>query len=164
MPPPAPQESFATWEDAFQYAQNHAKRHGYAVVKKRSSNRENGVPRRQDLSCACSGSFTDKSTGKREGSSRKTECPFKLKIVQRKVLGDRWFLDVMCGNHNHLSDHPDAFPEHRKLTPRELDEVHLQSEEMNFTARSVLLSLRANNPNTLVTEQDIYNIQSAQRE
>ncbi|KAJ4188544.1 hypothetical protein NW759_016824 [Fusarium solani] len=164
MPPPSPTESFATWEEAFEYVQSHAKRHHYAMVKKRSANYKNGVPRRHDFQCACSGTHVERSSGLRYTVSRKTDCPFKLKIVQLGEFEGRWFIDIMYSEHNHMSDHPSAFPEHRNITEDEREEIRLQTDETNFTARAILLSLRAKNPETLITEQDICNVQASFRE
>ena len=52
---PPPERQFNTFEELLTFANDFAKRQGYAVVKRRPSNYRDGSPRRFDLVCDCGG-------------------------------------------------------------------------------------------------------------
>lgn len=152
---------FDTPEAAIEAIQSLARDEGYAVVKVRSANKVMGIPRRWDLACAQGHSHRRAIRSRlREASTRKIDCPFKVKIVQMRTLDDMWHVTVMCPDHNHGPEDPIAFPEHRKLTQAQIDEVEFLSRDANQTARTIHISLSVRNEDILTTQKDITNLQT----
>ncbi|KAM4067994.1 MULE transposase [Hirsutella rhossiliensis] len=152
---------FETADAAIEAIQALARDEGYAVVKVRSSNKRMGIPHRWDLACA-RGPIHHVSIAARlrESGTRKAGCPFKVKIVQMTTLDDLWHITVMCPEHNHGPEDPIAFPEHRKLTQAQIDEVELLSRDAAQTARTIHISLSVRNEGILTTEKDVTNLQT----
>ncbi|KPM44427.1 hypothetical protein AK830_g2121 [Neonectria ditissima] len=160
LEPPDFLEGFVSQEVAFEVIQEWARGQGYAVVRSKPSNYSNGIPRRMDVVCACGGlPYNKNSLGIRKSSSRKTNCPFKLKLVQRRNLGDMWYMTLMCGTHNHDPSRPSAFPEHRRLTQRHIREIEAQTRDTGASARAIREALEADEPDLFVTERDVWNVQ-----
>lgn len=64
-------------------------------MKKRPSSYENNLPRRYDIACVCgNGEYKSQAAGLRKSKTKRTGCPFKMKIVQRKDTGDQWFREL----------------------------------------------------------------------
>ncbi|XP_044716510.1 MULE transposase domain-containing protein [Hirsutella rhossiliensis] len=76
------------------------------------------------------------------------------------TLDDLWHITVMCPEHNHGPEDPIAFPEHRKLTQAQIDEVELLSRDAAQTARTIHISLSVRNEGILTTEKDVTNLQT----
>lgn len=128
------------------------------------SNYKDGKPRRYELVCVCGGRpYQRRGAGLRKSSSRKTGCLFRLKLVQQKTIGDRWVIGILHGDHNHYADDPITYPEHRTLHLSQIEQIQAQSHHIRLTASAIKISLRAKNPDILVTAQDIYNIQRTAR-
>lgn len=161
LAPPDFPEPFPTHEGAFSALQQWARDHGYAVSRHKPSNYANGLPRRYEIVCAFGGTpYTSKSNGIRKSTTRKTNCPFKVKLVQQRALGDLWAMTVMCGHHNHGPNDPVTFREHSRGRGQHVRDVEAQSREAGATGRGIRTSLQANNPGLLVTERDVWNARS----
>ncbi|KAM4055527.1 MULE transposase [Hirsutella rhossiliensis] len=160
LPPPSDMPLFSRLEDAVSAIELHARVQGYAVIKYKPSNYRGGKPRRLDLVCACGGrGYVTSSAGLRRAGSRKTNCPFAAKIVQRQLDGDQWRVIVINPDHNHDPSPPGAFPEYRRLSDPQVKHVEMLAADAGVTARQILLSLRAaSRSRVLATEQDIMNI------
>ncbi|KOS20242.1 hypothetical protein ESCO_006132 [Escovopsis weberi] len=163
MEPPPTDRQFKDFDSAFRACQRHARRQGYALVKVRPCNYDNdGTPRRYDFACAYGGNraHSSTSTGLRKSATRKTGCPFKMKVLQKRLLNNAWIIDVVCPDHNHGPDDPAKFPEHRvgSLRRRHFEKIKELSQDPKMSARAIRDALRADDPNTLVNEIDVANL------
>lgn len=150
---------FDTFSEAFEYLQGFAVAHGFAVVRRRCSNYFQGVPRCYGLVCACGGKpYRREASRLRTKGSRKTDCPFQCKITQNRRNWDAWEITIECGEHNHPANRAAAFPEHRRLTEEQKNQVIVQIHDLNCTSRAIIQSLRGQDPDILATEADINNI------
>lgn len=99
-----PPEDGAQFDDdqaAKKALQAFAVEQGYSISSRRSLNYVNGKPTRHDLVCGFGGKpYQTTSKGIRKPRSKKTACPFKLKLVWRKARGC-WLVETVCGDHNH---------------------------------------------------------------
>lgn len=79
------------------------------------------------LQCDRGGKYKGRGRGntQRDRSTRRIECPFRLKGV-RYVSDDKWHLNSICLDHNHLpSDNMAAHPIARRLTEEEKRKLNL---------------------------------------
>ncbi|KAK0766596.1 hypothetical protein N5P37_000321 [Trichoderma harzianum] len=161
LQPPPTDKHFATSDEAFTALQAHARNEGFAMVKKRPSCYEDGKPRRYDIACVRgNGAYKPKSAGLRKSTTKRTGCPFKMKIVQRKDSDDLWVPGILCGEHNHEPDLPIAFPEHRRgaLTDAQKTIIRALLHHSNLSARGIIEVLKHQYPDVLLTEKDIWNL------
>lgn len=120
---PAP---YTTFKEGFEAIQSFAFHEGYAVTAYASSNADKDGPRRFDIQCARSGINRSTSKGIRKSWSRRTGCPFRMKITRRKELDNMWLAHVIRGEHNHPPSEPKFFPEHRARA-KEMDKQEEES-------------------------------------
>lgn len=113
---------FAAYEDLFANLQDRMEKEGYKVVKARSHRARLGgadVPGndiiRIDLVCDRGGRPYKCQATKHKTSTKKTDCPWKAKAVNRKSAGG-WVLTIVCDQHNHQPGTPEP------PTPSELSE------------------------------------------
>lgn len=125
---PAP---YSTFKEGFEAIQSFAFHEGYAVTAYASSNADKDGPRRFDIQCARSGINRSTSKGIRKSWSRRTGCPFRMKITRRKELNNMWQAHVIRPEHNHLPSEPKFFPEHRARAKEmeKLEERRRRQEE-----------------------------------
>ena len=122
MDPPIAGQLFDTFNDLFAAVQSHARQTGWAIIKTRASNRRaNGNYYKYDLACDRGMNlYSCRSTGRRQASSRKEECPWRGVAVARKSDGDRWKYETINSTHNHPpSLDASVHPMHRRLTDEE---------------------------------------------
>ncbi|CEJ93763.1 hypothetical protein VHEMI09332 [[Torrubiella] hemipterigena] len=112
----------ATYEDLFASLQDRMEKEGYKVVKARSHRARLGgadVPGndiiRIDLVCDRGGRPYKCQATKHKTSTKKTDCPWKAKAVNRKSAGG-WVLTIVCDQHNHQPGTPEP------PTPSEVSE------------------------------------------
>lgn len=98
---PPPEGIFRTFEDLIASVRLVAEDQGYSVVKLRASNYRNGTPTRYDLVCDRGGVRNNSTGGRRNLSTRKTDCPFRAKAVCEVQLGNRWRFVLLESAHNH---------------------------------------------------------------
>lgn len=114
LPPPIHLNAFPTFEDAFDALNSFTRTQGYALVRYKPSNYRRGAPCHWDLVCARGGrKYESASRGLRKTRTRKTECSFRLKVVQYATEADCWRVTVMCDRHNHEPSQPEAFSDSR---------------------------------------------------
>ena len=139
----------------------HALSQGYAITTVRSITEKYIY-----LGCDRGGTYRDRLNAP-EGAKRRTTttrrigCPFKL--YGKKIINDKWELQVQTPNHNHAADnnmigHPTA----RRLTEEQLQKI-LDLPETGSKPRDILALLKRQHPNTLVSPKDIYNAREALR-
>ena len=116
------------------------------------------------ISCEMSGQyrFRKKDFLRRDTSSRKCGCPFKLR-EKPMAGGQGWMVKLMCGSHNHemaksLVGHPYV----GRLTKDEKIIIVDMTKSM-VEPRNILLTLKEHNVNSYTTIKQIYNARSAYR-
>lgn len=148
--PRVPGDGFDSFEALFDYINQWAKPRGYAIIILRSSDRQEGRPRRYDLCCDIGGSHhVSSSTGLRKASSKRRDCPWLAKAVQRKLLGDRWYFEVRSDHHNHEpSLDPSAHTAHRKRawTEEQKQEIRQVFKTTTSGSRDVASFMREKYP------------------
>ncbi|ODA77768.1 hypothetical protein RJ55_06370 [Drechmeria coniospora] len=98
---------YSTLDDLMQELSNRTQREGYKVVKARSHRGRPGAPTmRVDLCCERGGRPYRCSATKHKTSTKKTDCPWKAKAVDRKMVGG-WVLTIICDQHNHEPGTPE---------------------------------------------------------
>ena len=114
---PAPQQGqpaiYKTYEELFADLSTRMQHDGYKVVKARSHRGKIGgseVPGNEmvrcDLVCDRGGRPYKCLATKHKTSTKKTDCPWKAKAVNRKMVGG-WVLTVLCDQHNHEAGTPE---------------------------------------------------------
>ncbi|KJZ80099.1 hypothetical protein HIM_00813 [Hirsutella minnesotensis 3608] len=108
---------YASCEELMNDLNSRAEKQGYKIVKSRSHRSRPGAPIcRADLVCERGGRPYICQATKHKTSTKKTNCPWKAKAVNRKVVGG-WVLTVICDHHNHEPGTPEP------PTPSEQSEV-----------------------------------------
>ncbi|PHH66755.1 hypothetical protein CDD81_5887 [Ophiocordyceps australis] len=98
---------FASCEDLMRDLNSRAEKEGYKIVKARSHRSRPGAPIiRADLVCERGGRPYRCQATKHKSSTKKTNCPWKAKAVDRKTVGG-WVLTVICDHHNHEPGTPE---------------------------------------------------------
>lgn len=110
---PGPTYVYKTYEDLFADLSLRMQSDGYKVVKARSHRGKIGgadVPGNEmvrcDLVCDRGGRPYKCLATKHKTSTKKTDCPWKAKAVNRKMMGG-WVLTVICDQHNHEPGTPE---------------------------------------------------------
>ena len=160
MEPPT-EQIFDSRDSLTASVRQHALSQGYAITTIRSI-----TDKYIYLGCDRGGTYRDRVNAP-EGAKRRTTttrrigCPFKL--YGKKLLDDKWELQVQNPNHNHTAD--DNMIGHsaaRRLTEEQLQKVQHLSE-IGSNPRGILALIKREHPNALVTPRDIYNARSALR-
>ncbi|RDA83925.1 hypothetical protein CP532_3652 [Ophiocordyceps camponoti-leonardi (nom. inval.)] len=108
---------YPSCDDLMRDLNSRAEKEGYKIVKARSDRSKPGGPIiRADLVCERGGRPYRCQATKHKTSTKKTNCPWKAKAVDRKSLGG-WVLTVICDHHNHEPGTPEP------PTPSEASEV-----------------------------------------
>ncbi|GJN66104.1 Transcription factor, FAR1-related protein [Purpureocillium lilacinum] len=98
---------YATLDDLLGDLTNRTQKDGYKIVKLRSHRSRPGEPvMRVDLCCERGGQPYKCAATKHKTSTKKTDCPWKAKAVDRKTVGG-WVLTVICDQHNHEPGTPE---------------------------------------------------------
>jgi hypothetical protein len=104
---------YNTYEDLIRDLSDRAAKDGYKIVKARSHRaRVNGTEQsssemiRCDLVCDRGGRPYKCQATKHKTTTKKTNCPWKAKAVNRKTMGG-WVLTVVCDQHNHEPGTPE---------------------------------------------------------
>lgn len=110
---------YSSYEDLIENLNERMEKEGYKIVKARSHRSRMGgadVPNndivRCDLVCDRGGRPYKCMATKHKTTTKKTDCPWKAKAVNRKAVGG-WVLTVLCDQHNHEPGTPEPpSPEH----------------------------------------------------
>ena len=96
---PPPNATYASYEDCITDINQWAARYGYACVQK-SSKRKDGVYIRVWIRCDKGGAPRPLTTGARQGRSRRTNCPFELRLNWNQATL-QYDLETLDAAHNH---------------------------------------------------------------
>ncbi|KAM0487047.1 hypothetical protein ACHAPX_000315 [Trichoderma viride] len=113
---------FSTYEELIKDLNGRMEKEGYKIVKARSHRSRMGgadIPGndivRCDLVCDRGGRPYKCMATKHKTTTKKTDCPWKAKAVNRKSIGG-WVLTISCDQHNHAPGTPEP------PTPSEMSE------------------------------------------
>ncbi|KOS20900.1 hypothetical protein ESCO_004527 [Escovopsis weberi] len=128
---------FDTYEDLMKELNGRMEKEGYKIVKARSHRSRMGgadIPGNEivrcDLVCDRGGRPYKCMATKHKTTTKKTDCPWKAKAVNRKTIGG-WVLTISCDQHNHAPGTPEP------PTPSEAsdDEANNVEEELDLGPR-----------------------------
>lgn len=104
---------YSSYEELIDDLNERMEKEGYKIVKARSHRSRMGgadVPNndivRCDLVCDRGGRPYKCMATKHKTTTKKTDCPWKAKAVNRKAVGG-WVLTVLCDQHNHEPGTPE---------------------------------------------------------
>lgn len=110
---PGPTYVYKSYEELFGDLNARMQSEGFKIVKARSHRGKIGgsdVPGNEmvrcDLVCDRGGRPYKCLATKHKTSTKKTDCPWKAKAVNRKMMGG-WVLTVICDQHNHEPGTPE---------------------------------------------------------
>lgn len=156
--PPSSNSRYVSFEELRLAVNAHAASQGYAIVTKRSKKNKRGVLRKVWMFCDKSRVFKSEGHGRRETSSRSTECPFEL--IASSVDDSNWSFEVTHAEHNHSATLSGAHPVHRKIAMTTEVQKTIQTQTLvNAAPKSILSAIRLNadDENPLITSRDVYN-------
>ena len=150
-------QGFGSHEQLTDWVQNIARELGFVIVKRRTKS-ENGIMNEINYRCTKGGIYSPEGTGKRNTSTSKTECPFKLvaKYLKRRSC---WILKVKDDSHNHpMLESLHGVPYAMRLND---DEFELVKELTEYTVqpRKILSTIQGRNPDNVSSVRTIYNAQ-----
>nr|XP_036584010.1 uncharacterized protein CTRU02_06141 [Colletotrichum truncatum]KAF6793269.1 hypothetical protein CTRU02_06141 [Colletotrichum truncatum] len=106
-------KTYSSFEDLFAALKARMQKDGYKVVKSRTHrNKVGGTYEkgsevvRCDLVCDRGGQPYKCTATQLKTTTKKTDCPWKAKAVNRKTMG-AWLLTIICDEHNHEPRTPD---------------------------------------------------------
>ncbi|KAL7793032.1 hypothetical protein V8C37DRAFT_110197 [Trichoderma ceciliae] len=122
---------FNTYEELIKDLNGRMEKEGYKIVKARSHRSRMGgadIPGndivRCDLVCDRGGRPYKCMATKHKTTTKKTDCPWKAKAVNRKSIGG-WVLTISCDQHNHAPGTPEP-PTPSEMSEDENDLTELQ--------------------------------------
>ncbi|OAV84960.1 hypothetical protein PTTG_30915, partial [Puccinia triticina 1-1 BBBD Race 1] len=104
----------------------------------------------------------------RKTSTSKISCPFEVKgsiPTSKKIANKTWTLEIRHGGHNHqASSGPSSHTTHKKLLPKQVEEIRKLSQS-NLKPAQILLQLQTSDNETYATNKTISNaLQKIRRE
>lgn len=156
-PPPEDGPQKETAEQLMASLQSHAAAHGYALIKANAANYREGKPTSYGIFCDRGKRKKSVAKGLRNEGSRKMDCPFKGKMVAKKINDWRWTFEVKEPAHNHgpstgMTDHPIL----RRLT--DSHRIHIKAlAKHGVRRREILASLEESFPDHPFKTRDIDN-------
>ncbi|KAK4208350.1 ankyrin repeat-containing domain protein [Rhypophila decipiens] len=103
---------YETREECHRAAQDYAIKQGFVLVMRgchRGKNAEGkygpgGEVVRVDLKCSLGGTCTNRGKGLRRRKTNRLGCPAKFKLMRRISNANKWFIELICEEHNHDLD------------------------------------------------------------
>lgn len=153
--------TFNSWNEFKSWINRFALKEGFSY-KIRSSEKIEGVIRRVAYECIKSGSNTSQVTSdptkRRNASSSKTSCPWKLNVTYPKTSGVIK-INSFNNEHNHslTSIVHEIAPRFRKLTPEMLVDIEKYVIQGRMDSASIYPLLKHDYPNQPIYKKDLYN-------
>jgi hypothetical protein len=154
---PPDEEEHASLERAESVVCRHARLQGYALTRKNlvKDKRKPPTVRRRDLRCSKGGVKRGEGV-LRQTSTRMTECPFEIRILRTKC--GTWKVQVHNGDHNHEASIKDSeHSRYRRPTNTEVSAI-LSLHRSGAAPQNIVASLLQQNPHSLVTSREVYNV------
>jgi hypothetical protein len=158
--PTLPETTFNTQKEAYEYAQDNAREHGFAITIKHSA------PQQDQYYYGCDrGSYhrtaikihVPEKLRKRQRTSRQLDCPYSLYIRRKRKQG--WVVTERNGSHNHIpSLHQSGHSIHRRFGEKEVELItELATGNCSFRRSQILRTVKAQHPDNLSTPKDFGN-------
>ncbi|KAN0083607.1 hypothetical protein V8E54_002695 [Elaphomyces granulatus] len=152
------EKQYPTFDALYSDVSEKAELAGFAVAKRRASNRDpaTGEYLRRDIECVYSRENEHMSTGRRQGKTSKCNCEWKAKAIFSKQLG-HWVFTVLKSNHNHFfSALPANIPANRRRRRTEsiVEDIERQRKQPNINSSDIV----KNNEGLLISRKDVLNI------
>lgn len=151
-----------TLEELLAEVKEFATEAGFAIYKLRGSdNGGDGKPTRYDLSCTLDKPVKSKSTGLRNTSSKKRDCPWRGTAKLQKEHG-KWvfYLRNAAASHRHNHEpvsRPEAIQKSKRLKPEQVAFVAQIIENTGIRNRDIEELLRQRFPDAYFNKQDVKN-------
>src|SRR5207302_1657784 len=153
--PAPPDAAYGSHEEAFNALKQHSFNYGYGFRIKESLPYGSHIKTRVYYCCDKRGQYKSQAEI-RDTKSRTDNCPFKLVIYQEDI---QWKLKVLNKDHSHPpSLDPSTHHIHRRRTPAQKEYIKSKS---GTAPKQILVDLRKDDPQTLITDQDIRNERAA---
>jgi hypothetical protein len=153
--------TFNSWDEFRSWINRFVLKEGFSY-KIRSSEKVEGVIRRATYECTKSGSHTSQVTSdpakRRNASSSRTSCPWKLNVTYPKTSGV-----IKINSFNNEHNHPltsivrEIAPQFRKLTPEMLADIEKYVIQGRMDSASIYPLLRSDYPDQPIYKKDLYN-------
>ena len=150
-------QAFGSHEQLTEWVESIARELGFVIVKRRTKV-EKGYLYEINYRCSKGGKYEPEGSGKRQTSTFKTGCPFKL-VAKYHLTGDFWILRVKDDSHNHdLAESLHGFPYAMRLKDDEFGLVK-ELSGYNVRPRNILSTIQGRNPDNVSSVRTIYNAQ-----
>ncbi|KAG6092524.1 hypothetical protein E4U30_005315 [Claviceps sp. LM220 group G6] len=160
--PPSPQ--FATLDELLAFLHKWGTAQGVGFVKGSSSSKREINGQRQpayyQIDCDRGHRRPSQSTGLRRPTTRRINCPFRIRASCRKAKGNTWTYSVIPGrgHHNHgASIDPIAHPVLRRRTPEQKALIRSLCSIQRLQVRDILEIMRVHDPEIIITARDVSN-------
>ncbi|KAG5972107.1 hypothetical protein E4U56_006332 [Claviceps arundinis] len=160
--PPSPQ--FATLDELLAFLHKWGTAQGVGFVKGSSSSKREINGQRQpayyQIDCDRGHRRPSQSTGLRRPTTRRINCPFRIRASCRKAKGNTWTYSVIPGrgHHNHgASIDPVAHPVLRRRTPEQKALIRSLCSIQRLQVRDILEIMRVHDPEIIITARDVSN-------
>ncbi|KAL8856029.1 MAG: hypothetical protein Q9178_007338 [Gyalolechia marmorata] len=141
MRPPPTDEYYDTHDELFAAINQHARREGYAVFKKRTKSSNKRGIFRVTFQCVKGKMRASESNGYRESSTAKCNCPFQ---AYSTVSPEGWRLQITNGEHNHSGSYGAGLRMHRKNAMTEETQAKLKYDTVSGARTGQLFSALRN--------------------
>ncbi|KAG6129787.1 hypothetical protein E4U12_004498 [Claviceps purpurea] len=160
--PPSPQ--FATLDELLAFLHKWGTAQGVGFVKGSSSSKREINGQRQSayyqIECDRGHRRPSQSTGLRRPTTRRINCPFRIRASCRKAKGNTWTYAVIPGrgHHNHAASiDPVAHPVLRRRTPEQKALIRSLCSIQRLQVRDILEIMRVHDPEIIITARDVSN-------
>ncbi|KAG5947477.1 hypothetical protein E4U59_001062 [Claviceps monticola] len=160
--PPSPQ--FATLDELLAFLHKWGTDQGVGFVKGSSSSKREINGQRQSayyqIECDRGHRRPSQSTGLRRPTTRRINCPFRIRASCRKAKGNTWTYAVIPGrgHHNHAASiDPVAHPVLRRRTPEQKALIRSLCSIQRLQVRDILEIMRVHDPEIIITARDVSN-------
>jgi hypothetical protein len=155
--PIPPDTAYGSYDEAYNALKQHGLRFGYGFRIRDSRPYNSSIKTRVYYCCDKRGQYESQAQV-RSTKSRADNCPFKLVIYQEE---SQWKLKVLNKHHSHSpSLDPRTHHVYRRRTPAQKETIRSQS---HITPKDIMTTLKQDDPETLISNQDIRNERHAAR-
>ena len=168
---PFEEADYTSWEDAQQALQAHARRNGYAVIRK-DIKPSKAAAKRVVWQCEKSGKYKDRRDPdvhprkqRKNTGTRKEGCPFKVEARKDTDRQATWSVYMMEHRHSHdASESVAVHPSHRRAALTSEDVAHILNLASSLHSTTQILAvLRKERPSIALVPKDISNVIQAKR-